>query len=148
MEKPYMDPWPNLYSHSNTFDYQKDVRTAGNIAINIQNDIKVLLQNMRNQIEFNLNKLITIYQNSEYAHKDEVVKNLKKNLAELHTLQEKIDKHQDNLTEYFIHAVASINEDHVAGGGSDLFSLDAAYCADLTVKLIGMYAALGRGTLD
>lgn len=136
MEKPYMDPWPNLYDHDDDFDYAKDIRASSQISRDIHKSLIEHHQNIKDVVVFSFNQLVTKLQQSNDPDKEEKIKKLNDAYNEFVDRACEAEQRQANLYTGLITKAASVPSlddiDHFTKMNTDV-------CIDLLMRLIDIY---------
>lgn len=136
MEKPYMDPWPNLYDHDDDYDYQKDVKAASQISRDIHKSLIEHHQNIKDVVVFSFNQLVTKLQQSNDPDKEEKIKKLNYAYSEFLDRAGEAEQRQADLYAGLITKAASVPS---LDGIDHLTKMDIDVCIDLLMRLIDIY---------
>ena len=136
MEKPHMDPWPNLYDHDDDFDYAKDVKASSQISRDIHKSLTEHHQNIKDVVMFSFNQLVTKLQQSDDPGKEEKIKKLNDAYNEFLDRACEAEQRQADLYAGLIANAASLPD---IGGIEHICHLDVDTCIDLLMRLIDVY---------
>ena len=141
MDQVHMDPWPNLYDHNDDYDYHRDVRTAGNIARNINKEMREHLHNMEDAITFDFRQLITKLEQSGDPEKDAKIKDLQERFDDFIRRAGKADEKMAEESTSLIEEIASLPD---LNGIDHMCHVDVDLCIDLLKKLISIWRMIAK----